>query len=49
MGKYFSFEEEVNDFLTAIYKGLTGAANNVPDSVKHKNKTCKLLDKEGLI
>lgn len=47
---YFTFEEEVNDFITAIFKSIEKDKNvDVPNSIKDKNKTCQLLKKEELI
>lgn len=50
MEKFFSFEEETNDFLTLIYKGLTGESlKGTPESVKDKNKNCKIVSREPLV
>jgi hypothetical protein len=50
MLKYFTFEEEVNDFLTALWKGMTQqkVTKGMPDSIKDRYKTCRVIDKEGL-
>lgn len=44
---YFTFEEEVNDFFTAIFKSIQNDKNvDVPNGIKNKNKICQLLKKE---
>lgn len=47
---YFTFEEEVNDFFTAIFKSIQND-NKVssPESITDKNKACTIVDKEHLV